>query len=61
MFSPGFVQCGLVSLFENNITQKLMDGFCINFQYMCEKVKGRNDSTLGVIQITIWILWIHEM
>ena len=26
---------------------------------MSEMVKGRNDSILGVIRITIWILWIH--
>ena len=29
--------------------------FCLNFQDMSEKVKGRNDPILGVIRITIWI------
>ena len=33
----------------------------MNFQDMSGKVKGRNDSILGVIRITIWILWINEM
>ena len=38
MFLPGFV-CEFVRLFVNRITQKLMDGFCRNFQDMSEKVK----------------------
>ena len=28
---------------------------------MSDKEKGRNDSFLGVIQIAIWIFWIHEV
>ena len=50
--------CEFASLIVNKITQKLMDGFWWNFQDMSEKVKGRNDSILGVIWI-IWIFWIH--
>ena len=28
---------------------------------MSEKVKGKNDSIFGVIRMTDWIFWIHEM
>ena len=38
-----------------------MDGFRLNFQDMSGKVKERNDSILGVIRITVWIFWIHEI
>ena len=47
-------------LFVNKITQKLIDRFWWNFQDMYETVKGRNDSILGAIRITIWIFWIHD-
>ena len=48
MFSPGFV-CEFVCEQDNN------------FQDMSENVKGRNYSIFGVIRITIWMFWIHEM
>ena len=33
----------------------------ICFQDMSEMVQGRSDYILGVIRITVWIFWIHEI